>query len=496
MIHGGIKILTSPLLQSDDGPFHQDMHSTNLKLLLLQFSSADPRRLFNFSSGHVGALPIQGHKLTCLLRPESGMHQAFARKMLSKALGQTLLEAIAPLQHAKLLARTVLRKLRGRYSVHEIRALTVYSVGSNSPEQDAYIGKLLEQIEEPFDYITIAGGSLTKSQHSHLVETLLSPWQITCLCLSLPLQVPLQLYWLLVGVLRIKGTYERRIFLLFGLQEIVSGGVLSQQIAVQAMGRHFGEAKTHSLLFPMEGRNWEKCIVKSAKNAGIRSTGYLHCALTPRHLALLDNGFISPAERPNRMIAPSEMAHGLLTKAYGDIVRKGYFLRSPRKSEGGINRPQPSLLFALIGDAGESELIIRQVASLKNILQQQLVIRLNPNTASFLYLKQLTCSLGLLLYTPQAPALPQICFFRSSSVAIEYLKQDVRSIYLALDEPISNNIFELDNKFGIESVHVDDAFGDNICCLLRKPSPIKGDDIATYYLDENFTAQDLPKLIF
>ena len=496
MIHGGIKIPTSPLLQSDDGPFHQDMHSTNLKLLLLQFSSADPRRLFNFSSGHVGALPIQGHKLTCLLRPESGMHQAFARKMLSKALGQTLLEAIAPLQHAKLLARTVLRKLRGRYSVHEIRALTVYSVGSNSPEQDAYIGRLLEQIEEPFDYITIAGGSLTKSQRSHLVETLLSPWQITCLCLSLPLQVPLQLYWLLVGVLRIKGTYERRIFLLFGLQEIISGRILSQQIAVQAMARHFRQGKTHALLFPMEGRNWEKCIVKSSKSTCIHSSGYLHCALTPRHLGLLDNEFISPAERPSRMIAPSEMAYGLLTKAYGDIVRKGYFLRSPRRREGGINRSQTSLLFALIGDAGESELIIRQVASLKNILQQQLVIRLNPNTASFLYLKQLTCSLGLLLYTPQAPVLPQICFFRSSSVAIEYLKQDVRSIYLALDEPVSNNIFELDNKFGMESVHVDDALGDNICGLLRKLSPIKGNDIATYYLDENFTAQDLPKLIF
>jgi hypothetical protein len=213
-------------------------------------------------------------------------------------------------------------------------------------------------------------------------------------------------------------------------------------------------------------------------------------------LALLDNGFISPAERPNRMIAPSEMAYGLLIKAYGDIVRKGYFLRSPHRRGGGINRSQTSLLFALIGDAGESELIIRQVASLKNILQEQLVIRLNPNTASFLHLKQLTCSLGLSLYTPQAPFLPQICFFRSSSVAIEYLKQDVRSIYLALDEPVSNNIFELDNKFGIESVHVDDAFGDNIFGLLRKPSPIKGNDIATYYLNENFTAQDLHKLIF
>ena len=71
----------------------------------------------------------------------------------------------------------------------------------------------------------------------------------------------------------------------------------------------------------------------------------------------------------------------------------------------------------------------------------------------------------------------------------------MRSIYLALDEPVSNNIFELDNKFGMESVHVDDAFGDNISILLRKLSPIKGSDIATYYLDENFAAQNLPSLI-
>lgn len=472
------------------------MHSTNLKLLLLQFSSADPHRRFNFSSGHVGALPFQGHRLTCLLRPKASMHQAFVRKMLTKALGQILLETIAPLQHAKLLARTVLRKLRGRYSVHEIRALTVFSVGSNLPARDAYIGRLLEQIEEPFDYITIAGGSITKSHHSHLVETLLSPLQITCLCLSLPIQVPMQLYWLLVGMLRIKGTYERRIFLLFGLQEIISGGVLSQQIAVQAMERHFRQAKTRALLFPMEGRNWEKCIVKSAKSASIRSSGYLHCALTPRHLALLDNGFISPAERPNRMIAPSQMAYGLLSKAYGDIVCKGYFLRNLRTKKEGGNEPRISLLFALIGDVNESELIIRQVASFKNILQQELVIRLNPNTASFPYLEQLTRSLGLSLYTAQAPKLPQICFFRSSSVAIEYLKQDVRSIYIALDEPISNNIFELDNKFGVESVHFDDVFVDNVFKLLSKPSTIQGNDIATYYLDENFTAQNLPNLVF
>jgi hypothetical protein len=416
--------------------------------------------------------------------------------MLAKALGQALLEAIVPLQHAKLLARTVLRKLRSRYSVHEIRPLTVCSVGSNSPARDAYLGKLLEEIEEPFDYITITGGSLTKSNHSHLVETLLSPWQITCFCLSLPIQVPLQLYWLLAGILRIKGTYERRIFLLFGLQEIISGGVFTQQTIAQAMSRHFRQLKTSALLFPMEGRNWEKCIVKSAKSASIHSSGYLHCALTPRHLSLLDSGFISPTERPDRMIAPSEMAFGLLTRSYGHIVRKGYFLRSSCTNEGGANEPRISLLFALIGDVEESELIIRRVANLKNILQQQVVIRLNPNTASFIYLEQLTRSLGLSLHTPQAPGLPQICFFRSSSVAIEYLKKGVRSIYLALDEPVSNNIFELDNKFGVESVHIDDVFNDNILSLSRQPSPIQRNEIATYYLDENFTAQDLPRLIF
>lgn len=473
----------------------QAMHSINLKILLLQFSNADPLRLFNFSSGHVGALPLQGHELTCLLRAEAGIQQAFVRKMLVKALGQTVLEAIAPIQHAKLVARTVFRKFRGKYSINRVRPLTVFSLGSNAPACDAYLGKLLEQIEEPFDYITITGGRLTKSYHSHLVESLLSPLQITLLCLSLPLQVPLQFFLLLVGILRIKGAYERRIFLLFGLREIISGGVLSQQIAVQAMGRHFRQAKTRALLFPMEGRNWEKCIVRYAKSVGIRSSGYLHCALTPRHLALLDYRFISLTERPNRMIVPSEMAHRLLTKSYGDIVYKGYFLRNMRNMNVSTSKPRTSLLFALIGDVAESEKIIRRVAGLKNILQQQLVIRLNPITASFPYLEQLTRSLGLTLYAPQANELPQICFFRSSSVAIEYLKHDVRSIYLALDEPVSNNIFELDNKFGVQSVQLDDVFGDNVISLSSQSSSINGKDIATYYLDENFTAHDISNLI-
>ncbi|PQA76629.1 hypothetical protein C5F53_14100 [Rhodoferax sp. TS-BS-61-7] len=81
-------------------------------------------------------------------------------------------------------------------------------------------------------------------------------------------------------------------------------------------------------------------------------------------------------------------------------------------------------------------------------------------------------------------------------MAIEYLRQNVKPVYLAIDEPISNNVFELDNKFGITSVKVDGTFAQAMTQLVAEDHYVRGSEIAAYYLDADFTPSDLLNLIY
>jgi hypothetical protein len=98
---------------------------------------------------------------------------------------------------------------------------------------------------------------------------------------------------------------------------------------------------------------------------------------------------------------------------------------------------------------------------------------------------------------PGNETLPKICFFRSSSVALDYLKTDVIPVYLSLNEIISNNIFELDNKYQFESIQVDERFNVNLETAMQKLSSrkINGAEIANYYLDQRYDADQLSALI-
>lgn len=467
------------------------------KSLLLQFANADTSRRFNFSSGNFGALPLQGFALASILKPISSGNLLLLLKLLLLECLATLMQTVLPFKHAVLITRTILRSLLKKRPLC-IHALSVVSIGNGLPSKDPYFGKLLSQLDQPFNYITIVGGNSIKSHNCRFVEEALSPLQLAWIFLSFPLQTPLLACQLVHQTLDIKGWHARLIFLIFGFREIHMGTALTQKIITRAICAHLRTGAVSSVLFPMEGRNWEKNITRFANCQGIRSTGYLHCALTPRHFSLLDSRFLCIDERPHRIVAPSEMAYGLLKRSYGEITYRGYFLR-------GSNDHTPTtslekcLLFSLIGDIHESEIIIRHVASLCGNIEFPIVIRLNPNTSSYKHLSKLVLSHGLSLYDPKCPMEPFISFSRSSSVIVEYLRQNVKSVYLALDEPVSNNIFELDNKFGVEQIQVNTFFRYNILRMVTNTSRFQkfdGKTIAAYYLDEGFTASELPRCIF
>ncbi len=470
------------------------MYAINLNSLLLNFSNADTSRLFNFTSGHVGALPIQGHNLSQLLILVDKSRKPIHSKVFFATVIRCILGAAFPIGHLKITCRALLRKFQNEFTKDSSPSLIVFSLGANAPKDDAYFGKLLEQINYPFLYVTNAGGNLIKTKNSQLVEGLLTNWQLGLLCIMLPFIAPFFIFNLLLCSLRIADPNQRRIFIYFGMLEIISSSVLSQQISIFAITKFLKRRNAKAILFPMEGRNWEKVIAKTANIENIHSIGYLHCALTPRHLSLLNNMFMNPSERPGSIYAPSIMAFNLLKKGYGDIVRKGFFLR------GSGDYPSNTLsemyiLFALIGDIPEAKLIINKIIDLQKEVSVPIKISLNRNSSSFKDIQKLVISSGLRIYDSVNCGLPKVCFFRSSSVAIEFMKRGVCSVYLDLNEPVSNNIFELDANSSIESLKINDITNTSVCKYLICNQPVDWSKIASYYLDENYSLQDLNQLL-
>ena len=460
-----------------------------VETLAYAFCQADRLRTFNFTSGHLGNLPMSDEECRNFLE-HGQLPQSLTTQCLKFAINLLL-----PLKSYAVLGRALLRKHFSRNS-ESSTSLAVLSLGDSTAPNDPYLGKLLQQTKQPFDYLKIVGGTVVRTQKYRFVESSLGR---SYLCLAIALMPLLQLTFLLrllQSLSYLQDKNVRKLFALLALGEINTGGALNQALIVRAMRRHMRKRTT--LLYPLEGRNWEKAVAASVNSLGANSIGYLHCALTPRHLSLLHPGLLEKHEWPSTLITPGEMAHKLLTKTHADLnVRRGYFLRGGRSPS---NNPQraPYLLFALTGNIRESEEILSNVAVFAHNSGQSVVIRLNPNTSTFPHLRQFTRELGLALYDPKEPTLPQLCFFRSSSVAIDYLRNDVVPIYLDTGELIGTNIFELDGKFPIESVLIDSAFGDNVARLMQKHplgQAFDGRSVANYYLDQEFSEQDLSALL-
>ena len=68
-------------------------------------------------------------------------------------------------------------------------------------------------------------------------------------------------------------------------------------------------------------------------------------------------------------------------------------------------------------------------------------------------------------------------------------------VYLDLNEPISNNIFELDAVFSIETLKINDFTNTTVSKHLIRNQSVDWSKIATYYLDEHYSSQDLNQLL-
>lgn len=470
--------------------------SQQIKKLLLDFSRADRGKLYNFTCGHIGALPISDKKLSELIGAASPLTKKYIYLLI---LGQSLIfifYSILPVKNMALIVRTMVRRFCNQ--TQAFHATTVLSLGASEYNKDAYFGPLLASMPSKFNYLKIVGGYTFKSDGFQFVEAGLSWIKTLSVVFKIILTPVFSLLYLVNQFKRLSEANHRLIFILLSLKEINSGSFNSNLIICASICGFLTQSKTTKLIYPMEGRSWEKRVVSFSNLAGIRTIGYVHCALTPRHFSLIHQGFYDSSNSPSVIVAPSEMSAQILKKVFSEsMVRKGFFLRANK----GLSKISPKeegmLIFALTGSIEESCTILDGLAKTGIHNLYKVFIRLNQNTSTYGYLVKYVEKLQINLYDQTNNSLPQLCFFRSSSVALDYLRLNVTPIYISLDEVISNNIFELDSQYGFKTLDICGDILSQVDFILANEESLEmpGGKVAQYYLDQEYNSTQLMSLL-
>jgi hypothetical protein len=126
-------------------------------------------------------------------------------------------------------------------------------------------------------------------------------------------------------------------------------------------------------------------------------------------------------------------------------------------------------------------------------------VSLNPNSSSYLRLRKFARKKGINIYSHENDGKPAVCFFRSSSVALDYLSINVYPVYLTFGEVITGNVFDLDGRFRSAVLKVTSDFSLNLVDILNQieslPEISDGKKIASYYLDKSYNNYNLKQLI-
>jgi hypothetical protein len=469
-----------------------------IKELIHAFYEADIAKLFSFTSGHLGALPISDKKLVSLAQSDDLYQMVDAGMLLVSELVKFIIFTIFPIRNIALIIRTLLRRLYCK-KIKSAQTMSVISLGNHSYEKDPYFGVLLSNLDEKFNYLKIVGGFNFKSENYEFIESNLSYSNLLKLAMSFFFSPLYVIFYLLNRSRALKENRNAIIFIILGLKEFNSSVFSNNMIILASIRSWLVNNQTKKILYPMEGRNWEKNIIETMNAKSIYSIGYIHCALTPRHFSLTQKGFYRQHDIPSVIVSNSVMSEKLLSETFPEaLVRKGFFLRGSKSFNKNVRQDSNTLLFALTGNIKESCEILSRLAEAEIQKTYKVIIRLNPNTSSFRYLIEYAEKHQFTLYTGKENFLPRICFFRSSSVGLDYLKLNVIPVYLDINEVVSNNIFELDNKYTFSSVKLADSIRSAINAIIENQALLVGQDgfkASQYYLDQNFQLNCLKSLV-
>ena len=469
----------------------------DIKKWILIFSRADNKRFFSFTSGHLGALSFSDHALHAAISSREFYYTSKQIIFLFLELIKLVLISLFPVKNFLRILRTGLRRFCNPNFI-ALNSLLVLSLGDQPANHDPYFAKILSHKKESFDYLKIVGGIEFRTKNFFYIESGLNFIGFVLLVCAITFLPYTALWYAIRSSRKIQGFRARVFYLISCFREINSGVAVNNLIITQSIKYASTNSITKTIFFPMEGRNWEKIIVSASRNLRLESVGYIHCSLTPRHLSLTNIGFYKREETPSLIITPSEMIFEIILKVFPYVrVKKGYFLRGDESDIKDISSLSCNcLLFALTSNIKESIKIINSIKESGIHETHKVILRLNKNAITYKTISQYADNIGLTLFSSSRTLHPCICFFRSSSVAIDYLKLNVQPVYLRLDEIISNNVFDLRAEKLFQTLEVDKFFSVNLHKIIKSNRPInKGMNISRYYLDSDVSDAELLSLL-
>jgi GT2 family glycosyltransferase len=133
------------------------------------------------------------------------------------------------------------------------------------------------------------------------------------------------------------------------------------------------------VLFPFEGRNWEKHLVAAARAAGVAHVvGYQHSSVTPRHLAFAAAGDAA-AGWPDWVITVGEVTAGWLKERAPDLAERIVVGASLRRGTARLAAPaKPGLLVAISSSREEALALMQLVHAAATRLRLPVRLRSHP----------------------------------------------------------------------------------------------------------------------
>ncbi len=425
------------------------MSSSNYIEFFKDLSNQDKKRMFNFTSGHLGTFsnPIFSN---LIIKDITFLNYLY---LLFKLLFLLSL-SIIPIKNVAFFLRASLRSILNK-KLHLHKNYAVISIGADRPENDPYLSKILTSLDTKFDYFKIVGGSKIRNDGFIFFEQTFGLFDWLKSFISIFSINFISYFTIFSFLLNKKSIKYKFLYLSNYLDEMISGALYNNYL-LNIFGKKLSSINTYDkLIFPMEGRNWEKKIVSYFNKSTTKIIGYVHCAITPRHLSLTNKNFYNPTEVPSIIITPSRMSYSLISKAFKSAkVISGSFIREGR-SFGNLLIDKNYIVIALTSSIKESKTIINSIISSNLHKKFKVEIRLNSNTNTYASIKMLIMNNNLSLLSEPIKLRPIICLFRSSSTAIEYLRMGVNPIYISLNSGFSNNIFDLDNTYNFDSLDID-----------------------------------------
>jgi len=336
-------------------------------------------------------------------------------------------------------------------------------------------------LNSKFDYFKIVGGKKIRTKEFIFFEQTFKIVDFLKLFTSIFLVQYAAIYSLLLIIFSKNTLGTKLFFLKYSLQEILSGALYNNYL-LDIFGKKINAYGNYEkFIFPMEGRNWEKKIISNQHNSKCKYIGYIHCAITPFHLSLTSKNFYNLNEIPSVIITPGTMVYNFISKIFNNsFIINGPFIRGSDLPDN-LLVDKKLILIVLTSYIPEAKAIIESIVSSGLHRRYKIEIKVHPDPLTSKIIIKLVNQNKLSLFTGFSNLKPIVCLFRSSSIAIEYLRIGINPIYINLQLGFSNNIFDLDNAYNFTSLDIDkfNSFVPNKI-LYEKNKCI---DISNYYLN-------------